>query len=774
MMIYKHVLRTFAKKKLTLFLLGIVIMLSSFVYVALHMGAATIEKATEAYFDDYNQEDFVFEMSPYITPKEHQLDLEHCVIQAPTMPALYQQDKACYYELIDQRITALKTLEAITLEARFFKDITSVQNDHTHRFRLMQETVAINRSYYTQGQKPAYENEIAILENYANHNDIKIGDTLVIRGEDYEVTGFLLLPDYTLPVFDHVFAYGTESQTLMMVHPDFFDALSEAPNYHLGGIFLDEPFGVSEFYERHDTENYGIQHMMLTENNIRSGAIYTEIQASYASGLFISIIIAFIGIVIVGLMMKKTLEQSQRPFGILKALGMEKKELMWPYLTLILGFSFLALWLGYMIGFLFAPILRDVYLAFYLLPKTDVEFSFLALLIGVFAPFLVLFVMGFFITNRLLNQDALHMMHPPITKMAKVHQSRLRRLINKLGFNTRYQTIFMLRHKLKVLIYAVGVFFAFFLSFLALGMLDVFEATVTDYYDSVHYTHIGYYPEEAQPGDKVIEINALIYESPAMLIGLSENQTMHPLFDKDGRDLTPRLNEGLVISQSFALLNDLALNDRIEIYLGAQKETYTVVGVANIYPGDHVFTDRAMLAKTFFNDADYYNTIYADYPLDETQFQSVFSVDTLLNQIDDLNEVTMQVFYVIVLSGLFIGLIIVYLLSVLIVEDHYVHIALFKMLGYDDQAIHTILLGGYRKLNIVLFILCIPFTLWVFVLFRNFFAMMFGFIFVMSLNPLHLFGIALLYVIIFMVASRHAKKKVTDVALSVALKVYQN
>lgn len=774
MMIYKHVLRTLAKKKLTLFLLGIVIILSSFVYVSLHMGAVTIEKATEAYFDDYNQEDFAFEMSSFITPDEQQLDLQNCDIQVLTLPALYQQDKACYYALVDYRITRLEALESIALEARFYKDITASQQGREHRFRLIQENTHINQSYYTKGQAPSQENEIALLKNYANHNGINLGDTMVIRDQDFIVTGFILLPDYTLPVFDHIFAYGTKAQTLMMVHPNFFDAISEAPNYHLGGIFLDEPFEITTFYDRHDAQSYGIQHMMLTEHNIRSGAIYTEIQASYASALFISIIIAFIGIVIVGLMMKKTLEQSQRPFGILKALGIETKEIMWPYLLVILGYAFIALWLGYLIGYFFAPTLRDIYLAFYLLPKTEVTFSLSALFIGVCIPFLVLFVMAFFITRKLLNKDALYMMHPPITQLAKVHKSRFKQMLNKLGFNTRYQIIFMLRHKLKVLIYAIGVFFAFFLSFLALGMLDVFEATVTDYYDSVHYTHIGYYPHEEVSGEKVVEINALIYDSPATVIGLSEAQNMHPLFDVNGQDLMPRLNEGMVISKSFALLNDLDIDDDVTIYLGAQKSTFKVRGIADIYPGDYVFMHRATLADTFFDDSGYYNAIYADYPLDETQFQSVFAVETLLKQVEDLDEVSMQVFYVIIFSGLFIGLIIVYLLSVLIVEDHYVHITLFKMLGYDDKTIHTILLGGYRKLNLLLFLLGIPFTLWVFVLFRNFFALRFGYIFIMALNPFHLFAIGALYVIIFMIANYHAKKKVSAVALSVALKIYQN
>ncbi len=749
-------------------------MLSSFVYVSLHMGASTIEKSIEVYFEDYHQEDFVLETSSFLTTEERQLDLEGCPMHVMTLPDLYQSNRDCYYQVVDYRVQTVQSLEDIEIEARFYKDITSEFEGRTHRYRLTLDNNHINQSLYTKGRSPNNEHEIAILENYAQHQDLTIGDELLIHGQYYEITGFMLLPDYTLPVFDHIVAFGTESQSLIVMHKDAFDGFSEPAMHHLGGVFTGEAFTISEFYERHELQDYGILHMSLTEHNIRSGAVYTEIQASYASGLFISILIAFIGIVIVGLMMKKTLDQSKRPFGILKALGLSKRELMWPYLIVLLGYSFLVLWLGYLLGMWFAPHLRDIFLAFYLLPKTEVAFSLAALLIGVFTPFLFLSILGLFITNKLLSQDALTMMNPSVNTIGKIHKSRFKKALNIFPFNTRYQIVFMLRHKLKVLIYSLGVFFAFFLSFLALGMLDVFSLTVIDYYDSVNYTHIGYYPSKEVDGEKAIEMEGLIFDSPAVLIGLSDQQQMHPLYDRNDNDLTPMLEDGLVISKSFSLLNDISLNDEVEVFLGGQTNTLIVKGIAEIYPGNQVFLDRALLGDMFFDDREYFNAIYSDVPLEEEDFQAVFSVSSLMQQIEDLNEVLMQVFYVIILSGLFIGLIIIYLLSVLIVEDHYVHIALLKMLGYDDKAIHTIVLGGYRKLNVILFLLCIPFSLFIFVVFRDFFAMMFDYIFIMSLNPWHVFAIALLYVIIFMIATKHAKHKVNAVALSMALKIYQH
>ena len=56
-----------------------------------------------------------------------------------------------------------------------------------------------------------------------------------------------------------------------------------------------------------NTVMYFVTSILLTEHNVRSGAIYGEIEGGEATGLMLSILIASIAILIVGIMVSKIL-----------------------------------------------------------------------------------------------------------------------------------------------------------------------------------------------------------------------------------------------------------------------------------------------------------------------------------------------------------------------------------------------------------------------------------------------------------------------------------
>jgi len=759
----------------TLVLLGLVIMLSSFIYTAVHLGASAIEEATLPYFDAHVQEDFTIETPAVINPVETEALSDVCSFTSTMLTDLYQEDKTCFYDVLSWRRDALVDLLDVSLETRLYKDAQITRDDETHRVRVIKDSTFINRTKLTAGALPQTDDEIAILENYARNNNLEIGDTLTVLNNNYTITGFVLFPDYNLPILDHVYMFSTESQTLALMTDDGFDALARVPGFHFSGLFLTSRFDAADLFEAHPEIGGLVQSFILTENNLRSGAIYDEISGSYATGLMLSVLISGIGIVIVGLMVKKTVESNKRPFGILKALGLRNKELMWPYLQFLCLFSLLFLLLGYGLGYLFSPSFRDLYLLFYLLPSEPIAFSLSGFLTAVFVPLLVLMVMGYFVIKNLLDVDALKLIRPPVDVPGGKVFLMGKSLFRRFGFIIRFQFTFLLRHLAKVAVYIVGVFFAIYLSFLAVGMLNVFEETVHGYYDTLDITSIGYgYEGSAEPdGEKVIELPALIDDTQAIVIGLSEDQILHPLHDRRGDDLLPLLREGLVVSRSFQLMSGVNPGDTVQVRLGIEQHTFEVMAVAAIYPGEHVFIDRAVLAQTIFADSDYYNAVYADTLLDEALYEEVFVVETLLDEVASMNEIVQTMFYLIVGTGLVIGLIIIYLLTLLMVEDHYYNIALFKVIGYRGKEIHKLILGGYQKLNVGIFLLVIPFALLTFNVMQWYFAQTYQFILPMRLQVSHVFLIAVLYGIIFMVASLHAKHKVNTVSLSAALKIYQ-
>ncbi len=773
-MINKHVRKSFTKKTLTLLLLGIVILLSSFVYTAVFHGARAVEDATLPYFDRTNQEEFMFEVNPFLSEDERVFVEDECEILVFELRALYQESQACFNTVMAARKDALETRLDVTLETRFFVDTHIDLNDASHRVRYFKDAQTINLSEITHDEAPSSKQEIAILKHYANHHNLEIGDEITIENTAYKISGFVLFPDYNLPVIDHMMLFGTERQTLALMHDDLFLDDSITPSFHLSGMFKDEVITAQTFYEEHDDLSRYVQTMVLTENNIRSGAIYDEIAGSYAVGLFISMLIAVIGIVIAALLMKKHVEHDRKAFGLLKALGYEKKALVMPYLQHLMLFSLFFLSLGYVFGYLLAPWFRDLYLSFYLLPEAPITFSWQSLMVAVFVPFTVLNIFSLWIVHRMFKK-------PPLTLLsARVEMSMgplfkgVKTLTSKLFFTLRMQITFMIRQFSKVIVYVLGIGFAVYLSFMAISMLDVFDETAKAYYDNTDVHYMGYLPQnEDYDGEQVLEVQAVIDHHQTELIGLSEHQRLHPLHDAQGNDLTPYLRDGLVLSKSFALMSSLEVGDTVAVQIGQVRLNLEVLAIADIYPGTHIFTDRAFLADSVYGDENFYNVVYAEHPLDEGNFEEVFSVERLLEEVETMNDLVLSMLYVIVGVGLFVGFVMVYLLSLLLVDDHDYHISILKVLGYQSKETYRLLLGGYQVLNIMVFIALVPLSQLSFNLITQYFASEYQFVLPLSLKAPYVLVIAVLYGMIFMIATAHAKQKVKKVSLSKALKIYQ-
>lgn len=159
----------------------------------------------------------------------------------------------------DELLNKIETDNNITLYKMFYKDETVAQNDTTLRIYVDRDT--INTECVMDGAMPTAANEIAIDRMYAVNNNISIGDTVTVDGQDYTVTGYSAVPDYSC-LF--------ESNADMM-----FDAV----NFGVG-------FVTNEGYEKirttHEKINYAWKYLTPTTDDVdaknRSDAITDSLE----------------------------------------------------------------------------------------------------------------------------------------------------------------------------------------------------------------------------------------------------------------------------------------------------------------------------------------------------------------------------------------------------------------------------------------------------------------------------------------------------------------
>jgi putative ABC transport system permease protein len=129
--------------------------------------------------------------------------------------------------------------------------------------------------------------------------------------------------------------------------------------------------------------------------------------------------------------------------------------------------------------------------------------------------------------------------------------------------------------------------------------------------------------------------------------------------------------------------------------------------------------------------------------------------------------------YVLIVSSVFIGVVVMLLISSLSLEAYFYDISLFKVIGYTDKEIQTVFINSYRLYTALLFLLTIPFTLGSFYLITWYLSSQFGMVFPMSLDWLdYLIGFVLT-MSIFYISVPIAKHKLNKHSLQQALMIYE-
>ncbi len=775
---FLYVWRFMREKWLSFLLLGVLLFISGFIYTSIADSIGAFQEASEEYFEKTKQEDFVFEVSDALDESERLYALEECGLSKASLQALYRENRGCSMEIVEnRRQQLLEQFPDVDLEARLAKDLTFAVEGDNYRMRILNDAKAINKSHIEEGETPQ-AGEIAITQNFARARDLEIGDSLRLREETFTISGFVLFPDYNLPVIDHVLLMDSTHQTLALMSDEDFADFPVAPHMYYAGLLQD--VSAEDLEEAVGADTYVqfpfFERLVLTENNVRSGAIYAEIEGSQAFALMFSLFIAAIGLIIILMLMAKTVRASRRTFGVLRALGVPSRAMVGPFLTVFGLYGLVFLLAGYTVGHLAAPALQDLFRMFYLLPAGDVVFRLETFSVAILAPLALLLLITYFMLMRLFRLRPVELIHPKLSDFAVVKFKRMRNAFARFSFLFRLQVAFIARHLGKFTVYAVGIFAAVFAGLFSFAMMGVFDRTLPEYYESTSIVSKGYCEGicvDEENGEKAIEIPVKINDERGEAIGLDGGQSLHPLKDAAGNDLLGKLDEGLVISASFKDLTGLSRGDTVTLRVAERELDLEIVAVATPYAGSQVFIDRSTLAEWLFDDEEAYNVVYSDEPLSENAFASVIHTEDLLSHVESLHDVFNAFILVIIGGALFIGLIVVYLLTVMTVEDHYYPLALFKVLGYDNKDIHRILLGGYEKANVVLFLLTIPIAVLSFSFFRRWTAEMYEFLVPLQVLPTHVGVFAALFLLMTLLGTLSAKRRIKRLSLQEALTMYQ-
>lgn len=793
-MLFKNVLRTLKKQYIQLILLGIIIILSSFIYTTMDYSVSGVLNPTETYFTEANQEDFAISMLDILLEDDVTYIVDNCPTFATITPdnwpftvsGVKEIDPTCYYGILDRRVGQIEdTYDHINVEVRESKDVYFTENDKSYRIRVLKDMKEINTSYLVEGVAPSNTDEIAVSNTFAKKNDLAIGDTFTMKGKDYTVSGYVLFPDYSLSLLGTELILDNSTQTLALLSDDEFEALDEIVAFEIAGDLLDgyteKEFTTDVIKQFHSDPNLDyVTNVVLTINNLRSGGIYADLAGGKAQGVLLSLLIASIALMIVGIMVSRVLHAQRGPIGILKSMGYTNNQITWPYIFFIMIMSLPAILIGYFLGVYAAEPMMMMYKEFYLLPNQPIAQTFQTIAVAVVLPFSFIVGLSFLIVRNLLNQKPVTLLNPEVTSSSNFLTKRVSKYIRNFKITTKLQHLLLYRSLIKFTVYLIGMFFAAYLILFSFSMSGIFDRMLYDYYDNTNHNYIGYCNyvgpcDVSSEQNKGIELpSVIINDEDAALYGIEQaTPQLLPIYDKKGHDITSELENGVIITQSIKLTRGYDVGDTLEVVVGDKTISLPVVAISEEYTGNKVYIDRETLSETLTDSKDYYNAVYSTTELTRDDYLVVIKIQDIIDQADSMQQFFTVTVGLMVAISIAIGAIIVYILTVMTIEDNFYNISLFKVIGYNDKEINKMILGGYSLYGVLIFITCIPIAILSFWGMEVFFAQYYDLLFPLQFVWWHALLSVGIFFIIFNIAAFNAKRNLTKISLQEAMKMYQ-
>ncbi len=602
-LLYIDQLRKIRKNLFNFISLSILVIIIALTFTAVKSSIRRLDKNYDSYLQTQQIEDFYFNMGEVdvnflgataIMNLCTELDVEYDCYFAFAHPddPIYinnlniiinqgiNEHPEVYEELIDNFVADFEEDYDYTIEKSSVVNID--EGDFIYKFMSITET--INIPYIVEGELPVNDFEIAIFPEFAEANNINIGDTYSINDKEYIVTAFYYAPEFMFPIFSlSVINFEPEYQTLVLCNMntmrdlDHFIFVKYLVQGDLTEIFGD--FGYDTM-QNGDLSLLGknmqlVEILMPKEINFRIIALPTEISNANAFiDIFLPLFIFFIVILLL-VFMKRYIDKNQDDIKTLHAIGYKNNEIARAIIIYPFFISLTSI-IGYLLGLLVSNKLFELYSSRYLFPKAEFSIDFDLILYSVILPIILITLINYlFIIYNLAK------------KSKKINKIKLR--LFKFTTLKTVLTTFILFLTVSVMITFGLNGNSMFTSFIETTKLGNNYAEMANLQYMTNDDHLDTYEEYTKTPVKIKEVNSREVKTSqtSTLYGINPDNELKLLIENNILN-NLLLIDGVIISDYLQTKLDLRVGDTITFEVGGVIITEEIVGISQKKKSTHI------------------------------------------------------------------------------------------------------------------------------------------------------------------------------------------
>lgn len=609
------------------------------------------------------------------------------------------------------------------------------KNDGT--VRVFAKTDNINLACVLDGRLPENENEIAVDRMHADNVNMKVGDTIRVGGEKFEVVGLIAYVNYsTLHEKTTDLIFDAIKFDVAMVTDEGFDRLGESIHYAYAWKYKDAPADEKEEKALSDDFRKVLAAQTMLHGNELKDYVpsYGNPAINFATddmgsdmsmgGVILDILIIIIAFIF-GVTISNTISKESSTIGTLRASGYTRGELVRHYLSMPVIVTFLAAIVGNILGYTVCKnVVVGMYYNSYSLPTYETVWNPDAFVKTTVVPIILMFVVNLIVIVRMLRHTPLQFLRHDLKKSKRKKAIRL----PHWKFMSRFRVRIMFQNISNYLIMFVGICFIMVMLAMAVGMPD----TLTYYQkhaSNLMFTKYQYVLKTYQNADGSIvttdnkdaenfAMKSLVKRSDA----LDEEISTYGVVDDSQyikiSDLESLEKNEVYISNSYADKYGIVIGDTIKLEEKYTDDTYNfkVCGIYDKCQSIAVFMPIDQYREVFDLDDDAFSGFFSDAKITDIDSDMIASTITkrditkMCDQLDHSMGSYMQYFQVLCIL---LSMAMIYLLTKLIIEKNENAISMTKILGYENREIASLYLLSTTIVMLVIDVLTVAVGVWV-------------------------------------------------------------
>jgi len=586
------------------------------------------------------------------------------------------------------------------IEEEFYFDIEAEDKV----LRIFKSRSRINTLKLCEGNKASENNEIVIMNLFADRNRIKVGDEIIIGGRHMIVSGTGCVPDYNLPVKNFTdMTADPETFGVAFVSDVTFDELAKINE--ASGMVYTYAYSLREGVDHQDLKEE-ISELTKIENfydnadnpRIASDAASDVILKKYISMVAGALLVMLFAFVISVFVVHQINEESS-VIGTLYAMGIRQNTLIAHYIILPVLVTFFAGIIGMVLGFSKIGIdfqMQDSYM-YYSIPQMKKIYPAYIIAYCIVVPPLIAAAVNILAIRKKLSGTALSLI-----------KNEQESLIGRTGKKSNEKDSHFLRsfalkqfsrEKRSVITVLAGMFLSLLIFMIGLNCFVLCNNVKKNNINDINYENMYLlkYPVEKVPEDsesffiKNLSVNYLDYSLDVNIIGIGENSSFYPFETKKNK-------KDIVIASSTAEKYNLKIGDTmiLDDTANSVKYAFVVVDIVPYSIGLTAYMDINEMRRLFDVPEDYYNMLLSDKELnlDKEGVLSVTKRSEVINAAGIFVDQMMPLIIILITVSVIIFIAVTYLMSGVMIDRSRFSISLVKIFGYRMREIRRVYQNG--------------------------------------------------------------------------------